>query len=389
MQDETFVQHLPLVELPPGNTPLVQPIYQSVKFDIDDINKLRDPSGTEYFFYSRDANPTVRQLELVLAKLQGQEDGIAVASGVAALSVPLISLLRTGDHVIVFLESYKPTRYLVGNLLARFGVEHTFLSVNDLDRLGDAVKPGKTKLLMVESPTNPMARVPDFDKIFAVAKRHQITTLLDNTFAGVHQHGQYPFDIFVHSLTKFVSGHGDVMGGVILSSRETIKKLKEDSVQIGATLDPHTAYLILRGLKTYFPRYRQQSDTALTVAKWLEGRSEVKKVYYPGLESHPDHAVAVKQMKDFGAIVPFILNIAPERMAAFFKALQLFRFAGSVGSTESLVISATFYGKDLPDADRARALIVSTSVRLSVGLESSADLIADLAHALQAATTAA
>lgn len=381
MKDETYIQHIPPVSPPHGNRPLVNPIYQSVKFDLEpEIIKKPAPEGG-YYFYSRESNPTIRQLELTLAHLQGQEDALALSTGVSAIALPLFSLLKSKDHVIVFLESYKPTRFLTGNLLVRYGVTHSFISVNEIDNLPNLINEN-TRLILLESPSNPICRVPDFNKIFAVTQSTKILTMLDNTFAGLHEHGQYPFDLFVHSLTKFVNGHGDVMGGAVIGKKDLIKKIKEVSINIGATLDPHAAYLILRGLKTYFVRYKTQSKNAFHIARWLQDRSGVKYVMYPGLESHPDHTAACRQLKDFGAIVPFELDLSPTQMDIFLKSLKIFRYTASVGSTESLITLGINYATDLSEADRIRAKVSPTSIRLSIGLEDPSDLVQDIDQAL-------
>ena len=302
----------------------------------------------------------------------------------AALSVPLLALLKSNDHVILFLESYRPTRYLVSDLLGKFGVSHTLMSITEMGQLEKNIKSGQTKLIIIESPTNPMARIPDFEKLFSAAQKHSVMTMLDNTFAGFHQHGDYPFDLFVHSLTKFASGHGDVMAGAIIGNKELIKKIKKDSIQIGPTLDPHTAYLVLRGMRTYMVRYRQQSKNGMIIAEWLANHPRVEKVLYPGLPSHPEHQFAKKQMKDYGAIVPFILKGGRAEAENFFRKLKLFHLAGSVGSTDSLAAPALyFFGLDLSPEQQTKALLYPGSVRLSVGLEDPSDLIADLDQALR------
>jgi cystathionine beta-lyase/cystathionine gamma-synthase len=383
MKDETYLQHPPQIDLSPGNRPLIGPIYQSVKFEVDDLDRVK-AGEPNLFFYSRNSNPTVRQLECLLAHLQRREDCIAVGSGIAALSVPLLSLLKSGDHVIMFLESYRPTRYLVHHLLSKFGVTHSLLSITEMHSLEKYIQPGKTKLILIESPTNPMARIPDFEKLFLATSKHSLISVLDNTFSGFHQHGEYPFDLYVHSLTKFASGHGDVMAGAIIGNKEIISTIKKDCTQIGPTLDPHSAFLVLRGMRTYLIRYQQQSKNAMVLAEWLSTHPKITQVLYPGLTSHPDHALAKKQLKDFGSVVPFILKGGQKEAESFLKKLKLFHLAGSLGSTDSLVAPALFFfGMDLNKEDQEKALLFPGSLRLSVGLEDTSELIADLEQALK------
>ncbi len=339
-------------------------------------------SGKFFFFYSRVANPTVKELETLLADLQGTEDGIGVASGVAAISTTLLALLKQGDEVLCFLESYKPSRVLLREM-ERFGVKHHFVSVSDWSKIESLLKSKKIRLLLVESPTNPMLRIPDFDRLLKLCKENSVLTILDNTFAGFHNHGQYPFDLFLHSLTKFAGGHGDVMGGMILGSKKLIAQVRHFAVDLGPTLDPNTAFLILRGMKTYFLRYRAHCESALKIAEFLSNRPEVEKVVYPGLPSHPDFALAQKQLKDFGGVVAFDLKKG-KSLASFFDNLKLFRIAGSFGSVDSLAAPVQlFYGVDLDDQQQQAAGMSGQSVRLAAGLEHIQDLIADLTTALE------
>jgi cystathionine beta-lyase/cystathionine gamma-synthase len=207
--------------------------------------------------------------------------------------------------------------------------------------------------------------------------------VLDNTFAGFHNHSQYDVDVFVHSLTKYASGHGDVMGGAIVARRELVEAMRPDASNLGPVLDPHAAFLIQRGLKTYHLRYAFQAESALAIARWLEAHPKVRRVFYPGLDSHPRHALARAQMQDFGTVVTFDLSGGFEEARAFVEALELFAITASLGSVESLVMPPQFMQpRDFnPDQRRASGLSEST-VRLSIGAEDAEDLIADLAQAL-------
>ena len=221
MKNDTFVNHPPAVDVPADNRPLVAPIYQSVKFSFDDATEtLRYSRGErDGFFYSRSANPTLRQLELLLARLQGRDDCLLVGSGVATIAAAVLALCKQGDHVLAFIESYGPTRYLVQHVLAKFGVTHTLLSIEDREGIERALNQTRTRLALFESPTNPVTKIADIEHLTAHARRTGCLTVMDNTFAGFHNHGGFDIDVFLHSLTKYASGHGDVMGGAIIARK--------------------------------------------------------------------------------------------------------------------------------------------------------------------------
>jgi cystathionine beta-lyase/cystathionine gamma-synthase len=386
MKKPTRVNHPPEVELPPGNRALVSPIYQSVKFEFDSVAETEKNFRGERpgFFYSRRSNPTVRQLEVLLAELQGRDDALAVASGVGAIACSLLALLKQGDHVLCFIETYGPTRLLVKRLLARYGVTHTMLSIEDLDGVERVLAGTPTRLVIFESPTNPVTKIADIRRITTLAKQHGALTLLDNTFAGLHNHGEFPIDLYVHSLTKYASGHGDVMGGAVIGAHELIRRMHTDFTIIGSTLDPHTAFLILRGLKTYFLRCREQCASATRIAEFLAAHPAVERVHYPGLATHPGHALARAQAKDFGSIVSFDIRGGLEAGERFVDALELFHIAGSLGATESLVMAPQMLrSRDLTGEQVRLSSITDGTVRLSIGIEDCDDLIADLDQALK------
>jgi len=388
LKPETRVTHQPQATLPRGNAPLSGPIYQSVKFGMPTMAEVtRILTGElDAYFYSRVANPTVHALEEALAEMQGRDSAICFSSGVAALSSVLLGVLAAGDHVVMFRESYKPTRYLLNRIFARYNVTTTMLSLHDLSALEKTLAARKTRLIVFEAWTNPMLRVADIGRITELAQKYGAETLLDNTFSGIHNHGQYPVDWFVHSLTKYVGGHGDVLGGAVIARKALIRKIHTDMFNIGATLDPHAAFLIARGLKTYFVRWRAHCANALALANWLAKHPKVKNLRHPGLASDPDHAVARAQLgggEDFGGMIAFDVDCAPEKFPVFLDALKIFRVAGSLGATESLVAPVKlFYGGDLSDQDHVAAGLTATSVRLSIGIEAESDLRADLQQAL-------
>ena len=386
MKKRTRVTHLPDVTVPPDDRPLVAPIYQSVKFSFDDVAETqRYWSGQRPgFYYSRVSNPTLRQLELALAELQGRDACLVTGSGVAAIAMSLIGLLKSGDHVVYFAELYPPTRALVRRLLGRYGVTSTMLSVDDTAGLEQVLAAKPTRLVVFESPTNPVLKVADIARITSIARAHGALTLLDNTLGGLHNHGEFEVDLYAHSLTKYASGHGDVMGGAVIARRELVEALREDATNLGPTLDPHAAYLILRGLKTYFLRWDAQCRNAMCIAEFLASRPEVTRVRYPGLPGDPGHALAARQMDGFGTLVTFDLAHGIEAGTRFAEALELFSIAASLGSTESLVVPpALQQPRNMTDEQRAWTGINAGTVRLSVGIEDGDDLLDDLRQALE------
>ncbi|HEX3914205.1 MAG TPA: aminotransferase class I/II-fold pyridoxal phosphate-dependent enzyme [Steroidobacteraceae bacterium] len=390
MKNTTLVNHPPSVAVPADNRPLVAPIYQSVKFSFDDADEtLRYLRGErEGFFYSRNSNPTLTQLQRLLSELQGRDDCLLTGSGVASIAASLLALCKAGDHVLLFVESYGPTRYIVQHLLAKFGVAHTMLSIEDLPAIEKLLQEKPTRLVIFESPTNPVTKIADIEHLTRNARAAGALTVLDNTFAGFHNHGAYDIDVYLHSLTKYASGHGDVMGGAIIARRELIAVMRKDIGPMGPALDPHAAFLIQRGMRTYFLRYERQCANAHAVAEFLHGRPHVKTVHYPGLASHPQHALARKQMKDFGAIVTVELDGGYREGARFAQSLQLFSIAASVGSTDSLVMPPQLlHSSEYTAEQRAQSLVGRGTVRLSIGLEDEQDLKDDLAGALRQAFT--
>ncbi|MCX6130531.1 MAG: PLP-dependent aspartate aminotransferase family protein [Proteobacteria bacterium] len=382
---ETRCNHLNTRLLAADNYPLVTPIYQSVKFAVEDFDELKrifrnDRSG---YFYSRHGNPTVAQLEELLAQLQGMESGLATSTGIAAIAGTLLGLLKAGDRLLYFIESYRPTRAMAEKILARMGVQLTRLSLDDHAGIKDALAMPNTRAVIFESMTNPQVRAPNIDFIVSEAQKHGVLTILDNTFAGFQSLKAPPTDIVIHSLTKFASGHGDVMGGVILSSEKLRRELEETMVLLGASLDPHAAFLILRGMKTYHLRRRAQCANALEIAAWLEQHPKVDAVSYPGLKSHTQHDIFQRTYEDFGSMLLFSLKNKSFNIEPMVARGHLFKLAASLGSTESLITPALFFfAMYLSELERQRAGIDSTSIRLSIGIEDVNDLKADLSQLL-------
>jgi cystathionine beta-lyase/cystathionine gamma-synthase len=385
MKKSTRVTHPKPPKLMTGNDPVVSPVHRAVKFTYPTIAESLTAEAKEHGFdYTRDSNPTTRELELTAAELQDRDDAIATSTGMAAVWLSLLGNLSAGDRVVIFVESYRPNRVAVRRFLPKLGLKFTMLSVHDLPAIERAFAEDDTKLVLFEAPTNPMLQVPDLEAIVALAQRHDVVTVLDNTFAGLHNHGRYAIDYFVHSLTKYANGHGDAMGGIVIGDRKRIRSIKPLAVNMGSVLDPGVAFLIARGLKTYYVRYERHSANALAIAEFLGKRKEVTKVFYPGLPSDPGHALARKQMTDFGGVVSFDLAADKARTWAFVDALELFTTTASLGSTESLVAPVQLYlGTDLSAEEQARAQIKECTVRLAVGIEHVDDLVADIEQALR------
>lgn len=375
----TRLNHPVEVQIHQGNKPLLQPIYNSAKFTPSENYPYWDQ-----FIYSRISNPTTRQLELTLAELQAKEDCIVVSSGIASITGTFLALLSAGDHIITFRELYKPARMYIREFLPKYNISNTVLSLSSLKDLEAAITPS-TKLIHFESPSNPNLDLADIDYIIKVARKKGVLVSMDGTFAGLHQHTQYDIDIMMHSLTKFANGHGDVIAGSIAGKKELIKKIREMSSYLGATLDPQASYLIERGLKTYMLRYERQTRNAGELAEFLSTHPKVRMVRYPGLKSHKGHELAKKQMKDMGAVVAFEIDASVAVSAdKFCHKLKLIQLAASLGSSESIICpTQTFFGQDLDAHDKNEIGINTHTLRLSVGLEDAKDLIADLTQALE------
>jgi cystathionine beta-lyase/cystathionine gamma-synthase len=385
MSPETLCNHLETRLLPPDNYSLTTPIYQSVKFAVEDFNELKRIFRNERsgYFYSRHGNPTVAQLEGLLAELQGQESGLATSTGIAAIAGTLLSVLKSGDRLVYFIESYRPSRVFAEKILRKMGVQLSRLSIDDKAGIEAALALPDTKAVIFESMTNPQVRAPDIDFICNTAKKHKVLTILDHTFAGFQKLKAENCDIVIHSLTKFASGHGDVMGGIILTNKTLRHELEENLILLGATLDPHAAYLILRGMKTFHLRRKAQCENALAIAQWLEKHPKVDQVSYPGLPSHPQHAHFAEAYQDFGSMLLFSLKNKNYSIEDIVARGQLFKLAASLGSTESLITPALFFfAGDLSAEERVTAGIDSSSIRLSIGIENVDDLIRDLAQLL-------
>jgi cystathionine gamma-synthase len=342
--------------------------------------------GADRTEYGRYGNPTVRAVEARLAALEGADDALLFASGMAAVTNTLLSMLPTGSHVILTDDCYRRTRQFALTFLKRLGIESTLVPVNDYDALEAAIRP-ETRLIVSESPTNPYLRVLDLPHVAAIARRHGVKTLVDATFATPVNvrpldHG---IDLVVHSATKYFGGHNDLLAGVVAGPAGLVQALRESQGVLGGVVDPHAAWLLERGLKTLGLRVARHNENALAVARFLDDHIRVRRVWYPGLEAHPDHAVARQQMRGFGGVVSFEFDGTLEETGRFVDRLQIATIAPSLGGVETLVEQPALMSYyDFTSEERAQIGISDSLVRLAVGIEDVDDLLGDLAQALAA-----
>jgi methionine-gamma-lyase len=365
------------------NQPFVVPSFETISFSLPSVDSWEELiKGKEPgWVYLSEGNPTLAALEKVLARAQGVESCWVTSTGKSAIASILLALLKQGDHVLILREGYKSTRLFIQTVLQRFGVSDTLVPVDDLNNLEKYIQKN-TKLLILEAPTNPMTRVPDFAKCAKIAEENNIITLLDSSLSAF-QTEKLPVDLIVHSLSKYASGNGDVMGGAILGSKEWIKKLQASNYWNADALSTHNAVELWKGMQTYTLRRERQASTTLKLAQYLETHPQVSRVSYPGLPSHPDHHIAKKQMKDFGCILAFDVRGDAKKMKDALNRLRLFRLAFGTGFIQSLASPAwLFYARSFPEAQTGPWDIYDTTVRLSIGVEPVEDLIADLNQAL-------
>jgi cystathionine beta-lyase/cystathionine gamma-synthase len=366
--------------------PLTTPIAQTSTFAFASAAEMRRylEGDEELYLYTRYANPTLRDVESSLAALEGAEDALVLASGMAAMSTALVSLVSGGDEILASASLYGGTLRLLSDVLPRFGVSARFVPLDDLARV-DRIAGERSRVLVVESPTNPGLDVVDLEAVASAAHRRGLVVVADNTFASPFL--QRPLalgaDLVMHSLTKALGGHSDVIGGALAGPRERVGRARDAMKVLGGCLDPHAAFLVGRGLKTLHVRVERQCANALAVARRLEGRPGVRRVLYPGLASHPGHEVARRQMRGFGGMVTLVLEGGLPAAERFYDRLRLIARAASLGSVESvasLPVLTSHYG--LGEAKLREAGIDPGMVRLSLGVEDAEDLVADVEQAL-------
>jgi cystathionine beta-lyase/cystathionine gamma-synthase len=369
----------------PSTGALSTPIYETSVFAFSSTRELIDVMSNKKqgYVYTRFGNPTVRKLERKMADLEGAEDAAAFSSGMAAISSTIFTLVSSGDHIISTRDLYGGTIGFFKNMLPRFGVEVSFVESTDLEEMKAAIRKN-TKIIYAETPTNPTLKIVDLPSIAELSEKRGITTVVDSTFASPYNLKPIEFgiDVVIHSATKYLGGHNDVTAGVVCGVGDFIQKLVETRKPLGGTLDPHAAWLLLRGLKTLGLRIERHNTNGIAVAEYLEKQSRVKRVYYPGLQNHPQHSIARQQMKGFGGVVSFEIDGDLETTINFVDNLKLCSIAPTLGGTETLVTQPVTSSHYFVSAeDRKKMGITDQLVRLSLGIEDPEDIVADLEQA--------
>ena len=361
----------------PATGAIITPIYQTSTYVQEEVGKHK---GYEY---ARTQNPTRAALEANIAAIEGGKAAYAFASGMAAINA-ITSMLKAGDHVIVTDNTYGGTFRLFDKVLSKFGLDFSYVDTSRLELVEQAVTP-KTKMIFVETPTNPVLRLTDLAGVAAIAKKHGVTFVVDNTFASpvLQRPIEFGADLVMHSTTKYLNGHSDSIGGIVVAVRdEHIEWLKFIQNAAGAILSPHDSWLVLRGTKTLALRMKQTNENGLALATYLDGHPKVKRTIYPGLASHPQHALASRQMQGFGGMLSFELE-SEAAARAMLKKLRLMSLAESLGGVETLISHpASMTHASVPPERRAQIGLTDAMVRISAGIEDIEDLIADLKQAL-------
>jgi cystathionine gamma-synthase len=371
---------------------LTTPIVQTATYTFRNTQELIDfmesktwGDGAERGEYGRYGNPTVTAVEKKLAALDGGDDAVLFASGMSAITSLLLTVLPTGSHIVMTNDCYRRTRQFCQSFLSRLGIETSVVPAGDYDSLEAAIIPKKTRFIISESPTNPYLHVVDLERISDLGRKFRVRTLIDSTFATpINQRPlEWGIDFVMHSATKYLSGHNDLLAGVIVGRKDRIKALKDARGVLGGVVDPQNAYLLDRGIKTLGVRVQQQNKTGQAVAEYLESHPKIARVWYPGLESHPDHDIAINQMQGFGGVVSFEVAGDLKFTSQFVDALKIPYIAPSLGGVESLIEQPALmsYYEQTPE-ERLAVGIKDNLVRFSTGIEDTEDIIDDLNQAL-------
>jgi cystathionine beta-lyase/cystathionine gamma-synthase len=372
-------------DLEKKNGPLATPIYQTSTFEVTDNEEQVQATGTDHY-YTRYGNPTNTVAEKTIAELEGVDAALTFASGMGAITTTLMALLKSGDHVVAQRDIYGGVTKFLSQWLPKMGVETTFVDTTEYEQHARAIRPNTT-LLYLESPTNPTLRVVDFKKVAALAKQHKLLTMIDATFGTpINQHpAEFGIDLVMHSGTKYLAGHSDLICGVVAGRHELMKRIWDTRTTLGNCMDPHASWVLVRGLKTLAVRVARQNENAQRVAEFLAEQTKVRKVHYPFLKSHPQYAIAREQMSGGGGMLSFEVEGTGEDARRMTEAMRLFTLAPSLGGVESLVsIPVLTSHLTLPPEERKKVGITEQMIRLSVGIEHADDLIADLERALEA-----
>ena len=367
------------------NGPVTSPIYQTSTFEVTDNDEQQRVTTTDRY-YTRWGNPTITEAEQTIAALEGVEAARVFASGMGAITTTVLALLKADDHIVAQRDVYGGSMKFLSQWLPKMGIETTFVDTTDFTQHERAIRPN-TKLLYLESPTNPTLRVVDFRKAASLARQRGLISMVDSTFGTpINQHpAEYGIDLVMHSGTKYLSGHADLTCGAVAGRQDLIQQIHETRTTLGNCMDPHAAWLLIRGMKTLAVRVARQNENALRVAEFLEQHAKVRSVHYPFLKNHPQHAIAREQMSGGGGMVTFEVEGSGEDACRVSEAMRLFRLATSLGGVESLVSIPVLTSHAMISAEQRQQMgVTEQMVRLSVGIESADDLIADLENALEA-----
>jgi methionine-gamma-lyase len=367
------------------NSPVTTPIVRSANFTFADTAEMKRwaEGKSKAYLYTRYGNPTLAVAEEKIAKLENAEAALVTASGSASISSALLSVLQSGDELIATRQLYGGSYRLMRDILPRMGirVRHVEANLKGFDSLVNA----KTRAFYVETPTNPTLGLVDLRKSVALARKHKLVSIIDNTFATpiLQKPLNLGFDLVVHSATKYLAGHSDIVAGAGAGNVERVEKVREMMISLGGSMDPDPAYLLIRGLKTLEIRVRRQCESAMLVARFLERHSKIQRVHYPGLPSHADHRLAKKQMTDFGGMLAFDMKGGLPAARRFCDRAEIFLLAASLGGVESLIVLPIYTSHfKLNHTELSAAGVSPGTIRMSIGLETASDLIADLRHAL-------
>jgi cystathionine beta-lyase/cystathionine gamma-synthase len=370
------------------NGPLTTPIYQTSTFEVTDCEQQVRATSTD-MFYTRYGNPTHTVAEKAIAELEGTDAALLFSSGMNAITTSILALLKSGDHIVAQRDIYGGATKFLSQWLPRLGVETTLVDTTEYDQHTRAIQPN-TKLLYLESPTNPTLRVVDLKKVAALARQHNLITFIDSTFATpINQRpADFGIDLVMHSGTKYFAGHSDLICGIVAGRDDLIETIHSTRTTLGGNMDPHAAWLLLRGIKTLAVRVQRQNDNALRVAQFLAQHPKVRRVHYPFLEGHPQRALAMEQMHGGGGVLSFEVEGNGGDAKRLSEALHLFTLAPSLGGTDSLVTIPVLTSHGMISAEqRAKMGVTEQLIRLSVGIENAGDLIADLEQALTVVTS--
>ena len=372
-------------DLDKKNGPMTTPIYQTATFEVADNDEQLRVTPTDHF-YTRYGNPTNTVAERTVAQLEGVDAALTFASGMGAITTTIMALLKSGDHIVAQRDIYGGATKFFMQWLPKMGIETTLVDTTEYDQHARAIRPN-TKLLYVESPTNPAVCVVDLKRVASLARQHNLISMIDATFGTpINQRpSEFGIDLIMHSGTKYLAGHADLICGVVAGSGDLIEKVHSTRTTLGNCMDPHASWMLIRGLKTLAVRVARQNDNALRVAEFLSQHDRARRVHYPFLKNHPQYAIAREQMSGGGGMVSFEVEGTGDDARRLTESLRLFTLAPSLGGVESLVSIPVLTSHAMIDPEQRKKMgVTEQMIRLSVGIENADDLIADLEHAFEA-----